>query len=330
MNKPPTFYTPEAVGQVRLSPWGRVQEEAHRWKQKYNITPASEDQKRIALFGIDCQIGFCAPGASLYVPGAEADMRRAVEWLYRHLGEIHQLYFSLDTHHLYQIFHADWWQDEEGNPPPPLTPITAAEIKAGRWIPKQSPDASLEYCERLESRGKYTLTIWPYHTLLGSVSHALLPDVMEAVSFHGLVREQAPHFLVKGEHPQTENYSVFSPEVQELSSQEVGRFEQELLMELLEFEQVYVIGEARSHCVLSTLQDLERQLQQQFPREARDLFGKFVLLEDTTSPVPAPPIDPLPPSLNFPVIAEQELQRMESNGLRRTTTEQPLEGSLKS
>jgi nicotinamidase-related amidase len=153
---------------------------------------------------------------------------------------------------------------------------------------------------------------------------------MEAVSFHGLVREQAPHFLVKGEHPQTENYSVFSPEVQELSSQEVGRFEQELLMELLEFEQVYVIGEARSHCVLSTLQDLERQLQQQFPREARDLFGKFVLLEDTTSPVPAPPIDPLPPSLNFPVIAEQELQRMESNGLRRTTTEQPLEGSLKS
>ena len=247
-------------------------------------------------------------------------MRRAVEWMYQHLGEISQLYFSLDTHHIYQIFHADWWQDADGNPPPPLTPITAADIKAGRWIPKQNADDSLDYCERLEARGKYTLTIWPYHTLLGSVSHALLPDVMEAVSFHGLVREQAPRLLVKGEHPQTENYSVFSPEVQRLAAQEVGRFDQELLAELLEFDQVFVIGEARSHCVLSTLQDLEQQLQRQYPSNAKELFGQFVLLEDTTSSVPAPPLDPLPPSLNFPLIAEQEMQRMENNGVKRSTT----------
>ena len=39
------------------------------------MTPASQDKTRIAAFGIDCQVGFCTPGASLFVPGAGIRIR---------------------------------------------------------------------------------------------------------------------------------------------------------------------------------------------------------------------------------------------------------------
>src|SRR5438477_452293 len=163
-------------------------------------------------------------------------------------------------------------------------------------------DAAEAYVKKLEASGKYVLTIWPYHTLLGGLSHALVPAVMEAALFHAHARKHQTHFETKGTHAMTENYSVLSPEVTEVGGQVVGAFNAPFFKMLLEYDRVYVFGQAKSHCVLSTLNDLQQHLD---PK----LAGKIFILEDAMSPVTPPPLDPLPDALNFPLIANQAIER---------------------
>ena len=54
--------------------------------------------------------------------------------------------------------------------------------------------------------------------------------------------------------------------------------------------------------------------------DGRGLAKKIVVLADAMSPVPAPPISPLPDSLNFPVIADRALEELASVGMNVTTT----------
>jgi nicotinamidase-related amidase len=317
----PRFHEDARAGQLQLERGAEVAEEARRYAAEHRIRPAREDQVRIAAFGIDVQVAFCTPGASLFVPGAVEDTQRALRFLYSHLDRITELVFSLDTHRAFQIFHPAWWQDAEGRPPAPLSVITAADVRAGRWRATRFPEESLAYCERLEASGRYVLTIWPYHALLGGLSHALVPAVYEASLFHALVRDTPTHFELKGEHPLTENYSVLSPEVTEVKGQKVGEFNTRLFDHLMSFDRVYVFGQAKSHCVLSTLQDLRRHIE----RTDRSRMGRIFILEDAMSPVPAPPLDPLPPALDFPRVADAALREFRAAGMRVVRTTDALD-----
>jgi nicotinamidase-related amidase len=224
--------------------------------------------------------------------------------------------FSLDTHHVHQIFHPSFWRDANGEPPAPFTPVTSADVKSGKWTPVRDAAACLEYVERLEKTGKYVLTIWPYHALLGGVSHALVPAVMELAMLHALARDRDTVFETKGTHALTENYSVLSPEVTELGGKRVGEFNDALFDTLMKHDRVYVFGQAKSHCVLSTLFDMRDRIE----RTDRALAKKVFILEDAMSPVPAPPIDPLPPTLDFPRIAERGLDELRVFGMNVVTT----------
>ncbi len=317
----PRFHQDAHAGQLYLERGAQVAEEARRYAAEHRIRPAREDRVRIAAFGIDVQVAFCAPDASLFVPGAVEDTQRALRWLYSHLDRLTELVFSLDTHRAFQIFHPAWWQDAEGRPPAPLTVIGAADVRAGRWRATRFPEESLAYCERLEASGRYVLTIWPYHALLGGLSHALMPAVYEASLFHALMRDTPTHFELKGEHPLTENYSVLSPEVTEVKGQKVGEFNTRLFERLMSFDRVYVFGQARSHCVLSTLQDLRQHIE----RTDRSKMGRVFILEDAMSPVPAPPLDPLPPALDFPRVADAALKGFREAGMRVVRTTDPLD-----
>lgn len=317
----PRFHQDAHAAQLQLERGAEVAEEARRYAAEHRIRPAREDGVRIAAFGIDVQVAFCTPGASLFVPGAVEDTQRALRFLYAHLDRITELVFSLDTHRAFQIFHPAWWRDAEGRPPAPLSVITAADVRAGRWQATRFPEESLAYCERLEASGRYVLTIWPYHALLGGLSHALVPAVYEASLFHALVRDTPTHFELKGEHPLTENYSVLSPEVTEVKGQKVGEFNTRLFDHLMSFDRVYVFGQAKSHCVLSTLQDLRQHIE----RTDRSKMGRVFILEDAMSPVPAPPLEPLPPALDFPRVADAALRDFLAAGMRVVRTSDPLD-----
>ena len=69
-----------------------------------------------------------------------------------------------------------------------------------------------------------------------------------------------------------------------------------------------IYGEALSHCVLATVNQIAEAL-------GRQHIKKFVLLRDATSPVPAVPNGP-----DFPAIAEAWVSAMQNEGMTVTTT----------
>lgn len=313
----PELFDPRRVGDVYVERVGVATEAGRRVAKE--VGPASADRERVCLFGIDCQIAFCTPTASLFVPGAVEDMQRTISWLYANVERVTEIVLSLDTHSIFQIFHPSWWEDERGEPPAPFTVIHAADVREGRFRARRSPAESLEYVEKLEAAGRYVLTIWPFHALLGGTSHAVVPSLMEAVAYHAAARDAAPRFVSKGTEPLTESYSVLAPEVTEIGGRSVGALDRALLDHLLSFDRVYVCGQAKSHCVLSTLRDLAAHIE----RAAPGAESRFYLLEDTMSPVPAPPVHPLPPELDYPAVAERAFVELAARGFRRARTTDP-------
>ena len=322
--EPPRFYDRLAVGTLYLERAALVTDAATEARAAQRIPEARADRERIAAFGIDCQVAFCTPGASLFVPGAVEDTVRAIEWLYRNLARVTTLVLSLDTHSVHQIFHPAAWVDAEGRHPAPFTVISTDDVRRGRWIPVLRPEGvgdvralAVEYCEQLEKSGRYVLTIWPYHALLGGASHALVPSLMEAALFHAVARRAETVFEIKGRAQTTENYSVLSPEVRSLGGRAVGHFNTGLFDLLMGHDRVYVFGQAKSHCVRSTLLDVMEECRRRDP----SLLARVYVLADAMSPVTPPPLDPLPPALDFPRVADEALQTFAAAGMRivRTT-----------
>jgi nicotinamidase-related amidase len=323
----PRFYDRVAVGTLYLERAALVTDAAMAARAAHRIPEARDDKERIAAFGIDCQVAFCTPGASLFVPGAVEDTVRAIEWLYRNLARVTTLVLSLDTHSVHQIFHPAAWVDAEGRHPAPFTVISTDDVRSGRWIPALRPEGvadvralCLEYCEQLEKSGRYVLTIWPYHALLGGSSHALVPSLMEAALFHAAARRTETVFAMKGRAAVTENYSVLSPEVRQLGGRAVGQFDTGLFDLLLGHDRVYVFGQAKSHCVRSTLLDVMEECRRRDPR----LLSRVHVLEDAMSPVRPPPLDPLPPALDFSRVAEEALRTFAAAGMRIVRTIDPI------
>jgi nicotinamidase-related amidase len=298
----PPHFDPERVGEVWKVDYTARAADARAWADEHGLEPAEEDGFRVCLVLVDLQNTFCVPGFELYVSGrsgmgAVDDSRRLCEFLYRNLGSITQIVPTVDTHRTMQIFHAIWLVDDDGNHPGPYTLVTSSDVERGRWRVNPAVAASvgveddyvhrqlLHYTRTLEAGGKYSLTIWPYHAMLGGIGHALASPVEEAVFFHSIARYSQPDFQVKGENPLTEHYSIFAPEVREGPEGEpIASVNDALIERLLEFDVVLVAGQAKSHCVAWTIDDL---LEGDDARE-RGLASRTYLLEDCTSPVVVP------------------------------------------
>jgi nicotinamidase-related amidase len=297
----PAHFDPSRVGEVWRVPYEDRAREASAWAQEHRLAPAAEDPFRLCFLAVDVQNTFCIPGFELFVAGrsgtaAVDDNRRLCEFVYRHLGEITQILPSLDTHHAMQVFHAVWLVDDEGRHPVPYTLVSSEDVAAGRWrVNPQVAEAlgiDAGYAERhlahytrlLSEGGKYDLTIWPYHAMLGGIGHALVSAVEDAIFFHGIARYSNPEFQIKGDNPLTEHYSMLGPEVTEgPDGDQLAAKNTALVRKLLTFDAVVVAGQAKSHCLAWTIDDL---LQHDEVRER--LAHRTYLLEDCTSPVVVP------------------------------------------
>jgi nicotinamidase-related amidase len=277
----PPHFDPSRVGEVWRVPYEERASNAEAWARRHGIEPARHDDLRICLVAVDVQNTFCTPGFELVVPGAVEDNRHLAEFVYRNLGSITEIVPTLDTHQVVQIFHAAFLVDEEGNRPPPYTLVSAEDVEHGRWQVDPelgvASDYLLRYTRGLEEGGRYDLTVWPYHAMLGGVGHALVSAVEEAFFFHALARRIGPGFEIKGFDPLTEHYSVLGPEV-------MGEKNERLIQKLLSFDIVVFAGQAKSHCVAWTIDDLLRHPDV----EEQELARKVYLLEDCTSPVVVP------------------------------------------
>ena len=297
----PAHFDPSRVGEVWRVPYEDRAREAAAWADEHGLGRAADDAFRLCVLAVDIQNTFCIPDFELFIAGrsgtgAVDDNRRLCKFLYRNLGEITQIFPSLDTHHAMQVFHAIWLVDEHGNHPDPYTLVSAQDVATGRWQMKAAVAEALGidvdyadrhltyYTRRLAEGGKYDLTIWPYHAMLGGIGHALVSAVEEAVFFHGLARYSNPEFQVKGDNPLTEHYSLLGPEVTEgPDGDRLGGKNAKLIEKLLTFDAVVVAGQAKSHCLAWTIDDL---LGDEDVRE--QLAERTYLLEDCTSPVVVP------------------------------------------
>src|SRR5688572_12998891 len=201
MREFPRFYDPSRIGNLFYPDMPAIASAA----DAAGLPPAAGDALSVQLLIVDMQIDFCHASGSLNVPGALGDIRRLTEWIYRHAEHLTSLICTLDSHLPYQIFHPHWWADANGAHPAPFTLISAEDVEAGRWQPLVAPEYSRQYVRQLQSQAKKTLTIWPYHVLLGGQGNALDQELWSAVMWHSLARKSQPVFWVKGTVPQTEH-----------------------------------------------------------------------------------------------------------------------------
>ena len=327
----PAHFDVFRVGEVWRVPYEERAREASAWADEHNLGRAADDSFRLCVLAVDIQNTFCIPDFELFVAGrsgtgAVDDNRRLCEFLYRNLGEITQVFPSLDTHHAMQVFHAIWLVDERGDHPAPYTLVSAEDVATGRWrlnsAVAEALGIDIDYAERhlayytrrLAEGGKYDLTVWPYHAMLGGIGHALVSAVEEAIFFHGLARYSSPDFQVKGDNPLTEHYSLLGPEVTEgPDGDRLGGKNTELIEKLLTFDAVVVAGQAKSHCLAWTIDDL---LDDEDVRER--LTERTYLLEDCTSPVVVPGV------VDYTDEADTAFERYAAAGMHVVRSTEPI------
>ncbi|NCO67915.1 MAG: isochorismatase [Nitrospirae bacterium CG_4_10_14_0_8_um_filter_41_23] len=298
----PSHFKPDKVGEVWKVPYQERAEEVRKWAEKHNIISAANDVFKVCLVAVDIQNTFCIPGFELYVggrsgTGAIDDNRRLCEFIYRNLDVITQICPTMDTHQAMQIFHSIYLVNDKGEHPAPFTLISEEDVQKGVWRFNPSLCYSFQineeygrrhllyYTKKLKEGGKYDLTIWPYHAMLGGIGHALVASVEEAIFFHGIARYSQPDFHIKGDKPFTEHYSVLGPEVLECPAGEpIAQKNDKFFQKLVQFDAVIIAGQAKSHCVAWTIDDL---LEDILARD-RQLVEKVYLLKDCTSPVVVP------------------------------------------
>jgi nicotinamidase-related amidase len=298
----PSFFDSTRVGEIWKVDYAARADQARGWAHQYNLEPAPVSKDRISLLVVDAQNTFCIPNFELFVGGrsgrgAVDDNVRLCEFIYRNLGNITHITATMDTHLSQQIFHPIFFVDKEGSHPAPYTDIHAEELRANKWnfnpalapnyqiAPEYGQQMMIHYAEELERNGKYALTIWPYHAMLGGIGHALVPALEEAIFFHSMARLAQPDFEIKGDKPFTENYSVIGPEVLTgPMGENLGRRNMKYIQQLQNVDKLYIAGQAKSHCVAWTVSDLLEDIQ----ATDSDLAKKVHLLEDCTSPVVVP------------------------------------------
>ncbi len=327
----PPHFEPSRVGEVWRVPYEERAREAEAWAERHGLRPAAQDAFRVCLLVVDVQNTFCIPDFELFVAGrsgtgAVDDNRRLCEWIYRNLGTISQIFPSLDTHHAMQVFHAIWLVDEQGEHPPPYTLVSKQDVASGRWRVNTAVAEALgidagyaqrhlaHYSRLLAEGGKYDLTVWPYHAMLGGIGHALVAAIEEAIFFHGIARHSAPAFQVKGDNPLTEHYSMLGPEVTEgPDGDHLGGRNTELIEKLLTFDAVAVAGQAKSHCMAWTIDDL---LEEETAGER--LAERTYLLEDCTSPVVVPGV------VDYTDEADAAFERYAAAGMHAVRSTDPV------
>lgn len=235
---------------------------------------------RRALVIIDPQNDFCDPKGSLFVPGADGDMRRLADHIRTEGAAYDDIVVSLDSHDVIAIFHPAYWLGRGGGHPAAFTAITGADVADGTWRPAspRNEENTRRTFEVMARKKIDALMVWPAHCVVSTWGHEICGPLPEAFAAWREAAGQAVRYVFKGENPYTDQFSAFEgiddtwPDM---------RFREELFERLAGAECVTFAGEALSHCVeASVVSYLTRA------RARGDLSGQRVeLLTDCTSPV---------------------------------------------
>lgn len=253
---------------------------------------------KTVLVAIDMQNDFCSPQGALYVPNAEADVANLAAFIEANLHQIDGVVLTLDTHHVVDISHPSFWMDMNGCFPPPYTTISLEDVLEGRWIPRYEAEKAVEYLRKLKEQEEFPHIIWPEHCLIGSEGASIARPLMEVLAVWARTGRYYSAYS-KGSNPFTEHFGALKANVPIDDAPET-QLNLTLIEELRQYDRIVVAGEAKSHCVASTIKQLC-----QFP----DLIEKAVLLNDCSSNVP-----------NFEKIADPIYRAAEKLGMKSVSS----------
>ena len=257
------------------------------------------------LLVIDPQNDFLdIPHAALPVPGANADMQRLADWLLAH-GQGHgqaveSITVTLDSHASVGIERTSFWQDAQGQGVAAFTVIRAADVAAGRYAPRHAAQQAeaLRYLHALEANGERQLIVWPVHCVLGTWGHNIHSALAAALADWEAASGKTCNKVLKGQHPLTEQYSAFRADVPRADDARTA-LNTGLMQQLASGNQrLLIAGEALSHCVAASVDDLLAHL----PPER---LQQTVLLTNCMSPVSG-----------FEAAAQAFLQRARQHGVQ--------------
>jgi nicotinamidase-related amidase len=226
------------------------------------------------LLIIDMQNDFCRPDGALYVRGAEKDVARLAKFISAHENKIDHIILTQDNHHVIDISHPGFWEDQNGNPPAPYTLINSENVQSGAWRPRFRKQKAVEYIQNLEKQGEFPHVIWPEHCIIGSYGAAIVNEIMEPVK----IWARKGHFfdlIIKGTNPLTEHFGALMANVPIEGSPET-QLNKDLVRKLQIYDKILIAGEARSHCVATTIKQF---------LNIDGFAARLVILEDCMSDV---------------------------------------------
>ena len=282
----------------------------------------NKNKVKIRLVIIDPQNDFMPfPNSTLPVAGADEDMKRLAGFVRQHGHRLESIDVTLDSHQRLHVAHGVMWRGQDGNQPKSGTVISSQDIKDGIWTPVHA-DAKpsklggltikeylIGYTEGLANDNQKVLCIWPPHCEVGTPGHNVHAELMDALTEWSVKEYATVSYTTKGHNTWTEHYGGFKAE-RPMPSDPSTSMNTKLVEIIADADTILVAGEALSHCVLETVNQLVSEI-------GLDHISKICLMLDCMSPVGKLGDGPL----DFPVIAEAWVAKMTGLGMRTTTSE---------
>jgi nicotinamidase-related amidase len=254
---------------------------------KENAPKSVADGVRSLLIAIDNQSDFTDEHGSLTVyPGSKRDIENLTRFIYNNLEKLTDIMCSIDTHYTLQIFFTPFWEDEFGNNPAPYTMITYKDVQDGKWKPVfGQPSKALQCLKSLDENGKVGVLVWPLHCIVGTKGFNLENQFAAMVHFHSAVRRSRPQFIFKGTDIYSEQYGIIEPCYNPTNTcnwQVLNAIAniQSNGNAAANYDKVIIAGEAASHCVLESTEQILRHF-----AGRQDILDRIIVLEDCTTPV---------------------------------------------
>ena len=240
--------------------------------------------------------------AELAVTGGTSDMRRVSKMIDRTGHKVNEIKVTLDSHHEMHVAQPGMHCDVNGKPPAPFTLISADDYRNSIWRARNPAHQKriFDYLVALEATGRLHC-IWPQHCRIGTWGHNVFPELEASLRRWEQKNMGVVDYVTKGSSVWTEHFGGLKAEVEDPNDPST-QMNFDLIRSLQEADLIGFAGEALSHCVKRTVEQVAENI-------GDEHLKKMVLLTDCMSPVPAIP------GVDFPAIGQQFLRDMQARGM---------------